>query len=432
MKILILTTFPIKMSLSQQMSMISEASDASSDAFIIKKKSIYPISLSECKTRFEVYTYILYHYLNRYDDVELYISTAISPGDINMLKLKKYVYPVMDHVIFVENKGFRRRMGYVDKLRSTTKGLICSININSLCIDNEDICFYMMNQTIKHNAFFISCVGDPNLNYSNKTNYSECLNIIVQDTVNYDKLIELVNFIKKNLTDNKDIIDNCSILIKKSYGFETWSTDDIYISDTNYEMTYFDNATKQLKSYNEFYVQYAQTHIFFVTQPIVNEDDNMLLFELSMSNVLIVSPETFVDSKIAKQFNIYTYKTDINWYNIISQLHNYNIRDNLIENEHTWKNAVDKIYNLISKTSLTEKKSKTIKPKYKIKKPPVVQIKKINDSIGTKKIKDVINRCFFDGSLEEPTYISEETLPEKPVTKKITHVIQTDLFAQLR
>jgi len=118
------------------------------------------------------------------------------------------------------------------------------------------------------------------------------------------------------LVDNK-----CTRYYNKKFDI----TDDIILQISDYINKNKNENNKKIiveqiinnKYILDIYSKYKKAHIFFVTHPIDNE---YMLYELSMANVLIVSPLKYVSEKSKKLLDIITYSDIILWDIIFDKL----------------------------------------------------------------------------------------------------------------
>ncbi len=207
------------------------------------------------------------------------------------------------------------------------------------------------------------------------------------DILHPDKPLDMINI----LVDKK-----CTRYYNKKFDI----TDDIMSQMSNYIDKNENNKkiiVEQIindKYILDIYNKYKKAHIFFVTHPIDNE---YMLYELSMANVLIVSPLKYVSEKSIKLLDIITYSDIISWDVIFDKLatksnkHEYtpeNVPPEGINQIIKTLQNFNKIYNVSSDKQNKQQKKQYNKQYNKNKKIIMLQ-SKLRSNKAQKQIKDL-------------------------------------------
>jgi len=295
-----------------------------------------PLTLENCKTRFQLCAYLIYKYLILKDDVEIIFDQLPPKGKtithrhyMNTYKMEKG-----DHVIVVDNKGFHdRSTTFNNKLKENIKGAIVSVNISNVYYCGEDMMFFMDNCcNLRKNTICINWLCDSEELYPTKNENS--IRILVQQPKNntiksFKKYQEMVNKIIKFKSANKEHI-NIEVGCYANNHYRDLSTNEITQLD-NYEMRYD---------------IFRKTDIYFIMSNCFDRD---ILYSLGLCNVLFVSHESFINPKIIDDFDIIFYKNiQISWEKIISKLNNVKSREKVINSGLNCKTSIDKIFNYVS------------------------------------------------------------------------------------
>jgi hypothetical protein len=290
-----------------------------------------PISLNMCQNKFQVYTYLLYKYLNRKDNVEIVfnILPLRGKGITNNHSLSKYNIHKGDHVIVVDDRGFKsRNKKFKEKLREHISGAITSIGISSVYFGGEDKFFYMDNCSLKRNN--TECIGwlcDEDDFIPNQE--IGLIKILVQKPENN---------IHGRLDYYHDVLDNITKFIDANQNnIEV----DVGILGNKFYENLKTGETIIFKNYAEKYDIMRQTDIYFITSDAFNRE---ILYEFGLSNTLIVTNKNMINDSIIKYFDIVYYKKNIPWSTIIESINNIKSRNKIINDNCTAKKSIDIIY----------------------------------------------------------------------------------------
>ena len=257
---------------------------------------------NRCVDKFQLFTYLIHKQLSLYDDVEIvYGETEYAVS-----------YPEADHAILVDDMGFFKRVpSFIRKLKSVVSGVICSIGNFPSHHGGEDVLFHFGGKPQKrYNIEKINWICDETMLYPKKV--TDKINILVGGPATRyyqkkkDMSIQILQKVHKFVNNN-------------TFPFDVYREDKQEI-----------NAIK-------IYDMYNRTHIYFVTCPVSNVH---FLYELSMTNAVIVSPRTYVDTKTVKFLEIIEYDEVLPWHLIFERMNVINIREKLLSHGLTWRSAV--------------------------------------------------------------------------------------------
>jgi len=264
-----------------------------------------PIKPEECLDKFQLITYSLCKQLSNYDDVELVYDECCIRGKGSAINytIDKHTYPQADYAILVDDMGFYKRIPlFIRKLRLVIKNAICCISNYKNHRGGEDISFYF-NCNKELNKCALNLICDEELLYSNKDDQTIYIMVSSKSNRHYlkdkskDKTIDKI--IDKTIDKTKHkTMDKTKDILTHVINFAENNSKIIPImvkQDTARSITYvYPAKSKFFINIKKKYDEYNKTHIYFVTHPLGNEH---ILYELSMANILIVSPKYYVSKK---------------------------------------------------------------------------------------------------------------------------------------
>lgn len=300
MRVLILTTYPI-------------------DRYVFDK--------SRCETRSQLFAYNIYKYLIQKDvevEIEQCFPTIKSSHMRN--KLLRKTFPKVDHVLLVEEKGFYFRPDrYVDKLRTTTNGLIAELSIIPKYISRDVVkfCLGPKYNSLKCSKYLGITLDEFALF---PVDNIDTINLLVDKNVDNESIYAQL----KNFADNnkKDIVVNIYRWTYEDYEKYNNQTTDIEVVD--------------VESILDHYNVYSKIDMYFLNHKV---DDEYKLYELGMANVMIVSPKEYIRQHLVDILDPVVYTSSkIPWKDVFLKYNGFNIRDTLLEKEMVWSKSVDEIY----------------------------------------------------------------------------------------
>jgi hypothetical protein len=297
MKILILTTYPIK----------------HNDNNII---------LEQCNDRYQIYSHLLGKYLKSLGNTIIY-EKLIRTGNnsITYRLTTKLKYPNCDHAILIDKSGFENRcVKYIDVIRKYISGLVVVITRSSVYKRGEDILFHFSPNG------YINRKGRILLNWINDETIIQCkkqpntINILInnrslKNDLHYkqkDKYDYVKDKIQQFQIQNNNVIDI--------------NFNELFFNDNQFKIqTVGTKSDNRLYPLIDLYKVLSITNIYFVTHRHV---DDLLLSDLAFANVIIVAPICYLHPKTVQLFNIITYRNNIiPWTLIFKRLNDNNIRN---------------------------------------------------------------------------------------------------------
>lgn len=334
----------------------------------------YPVSrqtfeIDKCKNKYQAYAYFINKYLTEIEGVEVILRTVCPLGRSYRYKssMGKMKIPQIDHTILVDERGFKNRNNYYfKKIRSVTRGLVCSVGSTGIHSGGEDKIFYLEKLiTTSHNC--LECPIDEDVVYPNQSpayitilvsGYEgSFIPIYVQRDQTMRKLIRQKyssRHFKPQLERRRDRTEEIVAEIEK---FGTKNKDDNLIivkMFTNGGVDVYDNVSEkrrkvEIQNMAHYYKEINTATMFFVTHSSV---DIKMLYELAAANVVIAAPKGIISSTTVKELHIVEFTDSINWTTMFNRLNQSDIREKLIESGHTWKCAVDHIHQILKKHDL--------------------------------------------------------------------------------
>ncbi len=334
------------------------------------------ITTKNCKTRSQFNAYLVYKYLTESNipDLEVIYRPTCPQGKCSSQRRSNNnnnnnnnSVPVVDHIIFVEDRGlFKRSRQYLEKLKKSCRGTICAVTQYNKHYSGEDLLFYFSPSFIvKPNSVMINPLIDASYLVPKKS--QTVIKILVDDQPN------IVNFLADKLANfksNKDIF----IVKKNGYLLETYSIKDrqdnkeqesVKACDPSHNncLNHKDHRPitkdtkyvkyKRISNYTELLYEFSEVHIYFMA---THEQDEYKLSELAVANVLMVANTKIINKKLQEKFDVTTFdiKEEIPWSVIFGKLENFNLRDRLLLlKDMTYKTEVNKIYNLLQDREIT-------------------------------------------------------------------------------
>lgn len=305
---------------------------------IINSTYIKDTEINECKNRSEIFIHMLRNALSKINGIEIIIDKCFPKIPMKNNKNNKNLninkFPQVDHVIFINEKGFfDTDPHFINHLKKFAKYTVSSFCTNIKNDYGEDIIFNFTESMIHNSKIFKLIPAFDHDIYS--LNIQKNIKYCVNDDEN-NKLNLLLDCDNNN-SIRKYVINEIQNLIENNILNKT-----IVVTTNNKEFT-----TEKI-SYKNYINKLSSMHIYFVTDYC---NDIYFLYELSMLNILIISPEKFIPINYIKLLNIMTFSEindkicRFNWNEIFTRQVNHNIRKQLIQNNHNWDNVANDIYN---------------------------------------------------------------------------------------
>ncbi len=362
-----------------------------------------PLLLKNCRTMFDTVLVYLVKYLSMYDNINIIYGVPIPRirSSTYLNHLKQVVYPIVDHCILVDDKGFHSRLpNFLEKLRETTKCTISSIGISNVYYGGEDMLFYFSGSGLKDrpNTCSLGWVSDYDETVTDTItrNYSS-LNILFND---YDTVLPgtLSNEdIKKKVSVGATIVRKLQkFKEKQSYvdvnlkqvrtdGFRNFTTNNAGKWQT------FGNSNSDSDRHNIL----SSANIYIIVNSL--NIDKFFISELALMNVSIIAPYGLFDASFVKLYEIETYEGSIiPWHKI--KFNGTNNQQKLVNEGCTWKDAVAKIYHMMTSHIITSRECDTrsrstinCNKKFSLSKT-IMECKQYNPQMGINDIRPVQNR----------------------------------------
>lgn len=317
MKILILTTFPIKTT---------------------------ALELKNCKMQYHIFTYMLNKYLSgRGDEIILYQCTTKGTSSRFKDIVSNEKFPEADHAILVDNRGFLNRVDeFWDMLKLKIKGAICTFSASNVFTGNEDILYYMIpsGKTNKRRCKLIYWPCDHNL-CSPRQDLST-LKILVDHNYygHYKGMVE---------SDKTKIITEqvCKFALDGNFEKPVKITRFIKGGVENVDPNNVTDTEKYVQgkglNYEEACALYSSCDIFFVTH---KECMGLSVLECAMAGCLIVAPKGYIKRELITKLNYVEFEGDeIPWEYIKNRLNIELSRKRALK--FSWEHASERIYDTI-------------------------------------------------------------------------------------
>jgi hypothetical protein len=318
-----------------------------------------PIEISDCKTRTEMFLFLIKQYFDNIGDTELTFKKCYPHLNTQQLNNKLHNYPKsFDHIMFVNSRGFYdTHISFYDKLRELAKYSVSSF---CDCIKfslYEDITFTMDKCTYHKKLSTILPPLDPNLYIPNKSK-TELYVLLHRQPL----LVNIYN------TDIPYILKQIETLIEKGTEVKIGLIDQKSIDfiNTNGDI----QNSQNFNSYIDFIQEIAKANLFFITHKFT---DKFALYEIAMCNTLMISKTNFIDKYLVDELLIYTYSfvnKNFTWSDILDRESMYSMRS-LLTNDNTWTNVSNTIIDTLREFEIIQV------PRELITKPQINTINKV-------------------------------------------------------
>lgn len=257
-----------------------------------------PTSLERCRNKFQLYAYMVYKRLKGDNDV--IIDHLDYPYADNA-----------DHIIVIGENAYRH------DLKTRARGTVTTLNVSNVSYQGEQLMFYMDNCcSTRANTICINWLLDHHELYPDK---DDRLHIVIQkpdgDCKLYDKIV------------------NTMLKVKKKHNITLGALSNNYYKDL------LSDSITVLDNYKVRYDLWRKIHVYIATTDVF---DRELLYNLAMTNVLIVSNEAFISPRVLNDIDCIFYDNDISWKNIINRLKHVKSRDEILKSK-TADHAVSKM-----------------------------------------------------------------------------------------
>lgn len=287
--------------------------------------------LEQCRTRSEYFAFML--------KKEMSLIEGVNPTIIKsypMIKIRKTFRNIFvnniknaDHIVFIDEYGFYNK----DKTFLQHLKLISHYSVTSLCkhfkyYGGEDLMFTYTKYANKDKLYQIKTPLDPEINRPMKVN--NVIYILISKPAseirnyNIDETIKILSKINDLATNNPSVEFKIALICSHSIDY----------IETDGNIT----NSVEFNSYYDYITEINKATMYF---QLIQIDDIYRLYELSMSDTLIITTGIFIDMMIIKELNIFKYNKDFSWNDIFSKINSNNIRQKLIDENYTWKNLAN-------------------------------------------------------------------------------------------
>lgn len=299
-----------------------------------------------------------FHILNelkKYDDIEIVKHYVSSTSDTKELWLKDL--SKVDHLFGIN----LRQWSYYpsDKvaiIKSKIKGKLFQFYDSGSRREPTDINFSFLDQGIIKNKtyedVYVGWSADPDTFYINKSKDDKTLNILIDHshfsankTEGYEMSDEIATQCNMfaNSTQMLEIFNrnnNTTFTSVKVRRLVSGGVEDLDLTN-KVNLNYSHTSVGQQHLADE----YAKAHIFIATH---KESLGMCILESAMSGCFVISPKGFIkEHQVLQHVNNYTFKTNIEWQNIVNAINPTENRDNVVH--WSWERSVNIMYNTIKR-----------------------------------------------------------------------------------
>jgi hypothetical protein len=299
-------------------------------------------SVEDCKTRMELFMFMIKLHLQQYDNIELSIEKCFPCTEMKTTFKKKTInnFKKVDHIIFLDESGlYRKNPTFISHLKKKAH------TISTFCkhvkfYNGEDYMFTYNNLVLNKHTYFIPPPLDKTIYTPVKD--KRLVYILLDSKPGQLILEQIYNLISLNY-ENNNIIFKIGIINQKKVDF----IDILYNGD---DVIYNLHNSITFNIYIDYVYELAKANIFISSKSIT---DIYFLYELAMCNTLHVSKIGLVQNNIVNELDscVFDGSIEINWKEIFNKLGTYNIRQTLIDNNYTWKNALNIMFHKLSQST---------------------------------------------------------------------------------
>ena len=293
--------------------------------------------IENCRTRSEYFAYMLKKEMSKIEGV----NPTITKG-YPMIKIRKtfkniFVNNVQnaDHIVFIDEYGF------YDKDNTFLKQLklVSHYSVMSLCkhykyYGGEDVMFSYIRYLEKDQLIHIKPPLDPEINKPIIKNNLIYILISKPESefknYNIDSTIYVLNKINELKQSNIDI--NFEIALINTSSIDFIETDGNIVNSLSFN------------TYYEYITELNKATIYF---QLIVVDDIYRLYELSMSDTLIITKGINISMMIVDELDIFKFdnEDDFSWNDVFSRINTKNTRKKLIDGNYTWENLAKVMIN---------------------------------------------------------------------------------------
>jgi hypothetical protein len=217
----------------------------------------------------------------------------------------------VDHIIVIGENAYK------SDFKKCARGMVTTLNISNVIYQGEEIMFYMDNCcNSRKNTVCINWLNDHHELYPDK---DDKLHVVIQKPDGECKLY--------------DKIVNTMLKVKKKHNITLGSLSNNYYKDL------ISDSITVLDNYNVRYDLIRKIHVYITTTDVF---DRELLYNLALTNVLVVSNEAFIHPRVLNDIDCLFYDNDISWKNIVNRLKHVKSRDELLKSK-TAAHAITKM-----------------------------------------------------------------------------------------
>lgn len=302
-----------------------------------------PRKLEDCMTKTELIIFLMKQYFGDIENVEILIEKCYPHLLTNASNVRMHSYPLVDHLIFVNSKGFYdMNMSFYKQLKKNTKYSVSTFCDNIKFSTCEDIIFTIDKCVYNKKLFRISPPLD-SLIYSPRKPDNAMYILLSRPPI----MINLYNTAIPNiLTQISTLIKTHSLFTQENVELKIGLIDQKSVDWIDLDGII--NETNNFDLYVDFIQEISKANLFFMTYKSL---DKYLLYELAMCNTLIVSKNMYIDKHLHDELSIHIYNKNLEWNEIIDKIILYNARASLIY-ETSWINVLTSIVNKLQETEI--------------------------------------------------------------------------------
>ncbi|ARF11435.1 hypothetical protein Klosneuvirus_1_292 [Klosneuvirus KNV1] len=289
-------------------------------------------NIEDCKNRNEIFTFLLKSYLIKMainNNFEIEVMKCFPY--LEYKKTKTILFPKVDHIIFIDEKGFYdKNLNFINYLHKFAKYTVSTICKNSKYLAGEDLMFNYIKCDIPDNK--VVNVKPPCDKFLYDSRKEEDIIYIL-----FNEPESPFDIIQPKITEKKQILSELKAIMEENpttqFKFASINTKLIKFIDNDNNIL----EIKQFVSYTDYIYELSKANIYFMNDKC---QDIYKLYELSMCDTLIVTNNKYISDTLKNELEIISFDKFIDWKIIFDKINNFSIRTKLIA-DYTWENLIN-------------------------------------------------------------------------------------------
>lgn len=342
--------------------------------------------IENCKSRNDFFSFMIIKFSNEFPNIQFFFRKYLMDHQIKNQQMNSF--PNVDHVIFIDEIGLYKKSKYLmDHIRSCSNNTVSTLCKSWKFFNGEDIMFSFTNSKPNDKFIYIKPSLDDSIYLPDKQEDSFYILFNKSDIVSNTESLNKNSYLYLKI---KKLITNYDVKLQLAF----INTNSIDFVDENFKII----DSKFFNNYLEYVDELKRSNIYCLLN---TPNDLYSLYELSMCNTTIISQTSFINSIIQKELNIFVFQDKFKWNDVFDFMNNNDVRNFLVNNDYSWRNAISQIINRldyfqlnsVNKENQNKKEKKNIKYILNINnknKPTVLNIKNNDENKIPNNLKNKI------------------------------------------